>query len=301
MSEEFSLDHTNLLLKAAYSDQNYKVMQGLSDNGLCVIFFSGNGLYYPNTDDSFRTTIFKKDRYEWSSAASIMRDYVSRIIMVRDVKKSWYVDGINEEINDIDKLIDLLRGLSEGYTVYTYGSSAGGYMAILAGVLLHANRVFQWGAQTDLEIRDDIINQTEFTRTASDCQRKRKYFRLTEYLDDSNSDIFCFYAGKNAKDMQDMRLIRDFSKVHVFLYDSDQHGQGFERDVYVNLLHVSDEALLRLEKEYEGKRVSANELGNKLNDTVDVRIKYIEEKKKESVFLFVRHKLGMIKRKVIKP
>ena len=168
----FELNQDNRLLAVSYRNDNYKVIQGLSDNGKCIVFFSGNGLYFPNTEESFRKTIMYRDRYEWASVSSIICDYVSRIILVRDVRKSWYADGINSTYNTLEKTVDFLKTLCEGMELYYFGNSAGGYMAMLARMMMGAKCIYNWGGQTDLFHRDICRTETDFLRTAAEDQEK---------------------------------------------------------------------------------------------------------------------------------
>lgn len=100
-----------------------------------LCFFSGNGLYYPNTISSFCKTVVEQNRYEWwnvGHSEEIVKQ-AGKIIYVRDVYKQFYVKGINVEINCIDKLCELLKELTMGMRVVTCGNSAGGYIAVIVG------------------------------------------------------------------------------------------------------------------------------------------------------------------------
>ena len=292
----FSLSSENPYINSIYQTPNYKVIPGLADNDICVIFFSGNALYYPNTVDSFRRTIIYKDRYEWASVASKMIEYVSKIILVRDVKKSWYVDGINQECNSIDKVVKLLEPEIKGYRLFVYGNSAGGYMAMLAGTMLHAERIYNWGGQTDLYLKEETVHSTEFIDRANNILGKNKYFSIKEYIQNTDSTIFSFYSGKNTSDAASANIIGNLPSVYTFLYDSDQHGKGFEREVYINLLFVNQEKLIELNDKYKENLVLPETLGLEIINISSCN--YKEEKKKDSLYLVIRHKLGNIKRKI---
>lgn len=124
----FVLDDTNEMLEKYYRKDNYRIEtnKGVT-NKRCIIFFSGNGLYYPNMEHTFRETIVKNDRYEWervAQAETIKQNY-EKVIFVRDIYKSFYVKGINYQYPSIDDLLLFLKGLTKGYSIVTCGNSAG--------------------------------------------------------------------------------------------------------------------------------------------------------------------------------
>ena len=89
--------HNEIVLKA-YQDDNYQCVETGEKSDLCYIFFSSNGLYYPNTKMIFEEQIFLKDRYEWKWVVknSKIPQIASRIIYVRDIYKCWYSRGIKQ-------------------------------------------------------------------------------------------------------------------------------------------------------------------------------------------------------------
>ena len=85
---------SNLIQQTYTNNCNYKITHSDSiNNGKCFIFFSGHGIFYPDTEEEFVKTIIVNDRYEWNTSKP---SRFSKIIQVRDLKKSWYLDGINK-------------------------------------------------------------------------------------------------------------------------------------------------------------------------------------------------------------
>lgn len=73
-------------------------------------------------------------------------------LLVRDQFQCWYHNGVRGVSTDIDSTVEALRAETEGFnTVVTAGTSAGGYAAILFGVLLGADRVLAINPQTLLQ------------------------------------------------------------------------------------------------------------------------------------------------------
>ncbi|MBR6257641.1 MAG: hypothetical protein IKR23_09710 [Lachnospiraceae bacterium] len=300
IGKQLLLSEDNSLLSEVYRGDNCKVIEGLADNGRCVIFFSGNALYYPNTESSFRKTVIEKDRYEWAGVASVMMKYVSRIILVRDIRKCWYTYGISEKYDTVQKTVDMLRVLCKGYDIYTYGNSAGGYMAVLAGIGLNAKAVFNWGGQIDLHGKEIYLEENDFIKAAIKDPEKTDKLDLKNILKDNTVPVYGFYAAKNDLDIDELKELKDAKNVNIISFDSDRHGQGFERDVYINLMQLDESGLKGIFEKYRDRTAAAGVIGDDINNMVDSSIRYKEEKKKEPFLLKVRHKLGDLKRKMLK-
>lgn len=63
--EKFCLNAVNESLKKQYEKDNFVIEVGEGKNDRCIIFFSGNGLYYPNEKSIFEQTVSLNNRYEW--------------------------------------------------------------------------------------------------------------------------------------------------------------------------------------------------------------------------------------------
>lgn len=83
-----------------YRDQNANYVIEIDSNSphkdLCVIYFTSNAVYYPNTKAQFVDSIVEKDYYEWRQSAPIS---AYKQIFIRDIYKQWYLQGINNQIN----------------------------------------------------------------------------------------------------------------------------------------------------------------------------------------------------------
>lgn len=79
-----------------------------------------------------------------------MTNHFGMMIFVRDIYKTFYVKGINHDVSSIDALLELLEEKTAGYQIVTCGNSAGGYMAVIAGKHLSADRIFSFGGQWEI-------------------------------------------------------------------------------------------------------------------------------------------------------
>lgn len=97
-------------------------------------------------------TIKAEDRFEWENLVnySDIPKHAAKCIFIRDIHKTWHITGINHKINSIDKLIEFLKEITQGYQIITVGSSAGGYMSALVGAKLNAHLAFSFSGQFSL-------------------------------------------------------------------------------------------------------------------------------------------------------
>lgn len=214
----------------------------------CYIYFSGNGIYDPDTLEAFNKTIVKEDRYEWKRWKADSK----RIIFVRDIYKEWYFEGINEECNTIDKVYELLKTLTAGYKVITVGSSAGGYAAVLFGIMLKAERVFAFSAQFDLtewlEKRNLLISRPFL--------QQEQYINIKSLLQNSNVEIYYFFPAYVKADNIQAEIVKNMKNVHSFGVKSKLHGKALYPNSIPDVLSFDMEKLENLEKKYQNKVVS---------------------------------------------
>lgn len=79
-------------------DANYviEIDNNSPNKNLCVIYFTSNALYYPNTTKRFKHSIVNHNYYEWRQTVPIS---AYKQIFLRDIYKQWYLNGINHKIS----------------------------------------------------------------------------------------------------------------------------------------------------------------------------------------------------------
>jgi hypothetical protein len=236
--------------------ENYEIINLDSSNSTCMIYFSSNGLYYPNNPEVFRREIVERERFEWKKNA--LRS-VGKLVFVRDVTKQWYITGINSKINTVDLLADFLRQECEGFTIICVGSSAGGYAAALFGCLLNAQHVFCFSGQFSLEylLKNDVakIKNPTLFKYAEQADH-RKYYSLQALVSSSQTQIFYFYPSKCEQDLLQSDLVAKFSNVYSFPFDSMIHGQTCYLLNFMDLFRLSNQSLHLLQEEFCGRLIS---------------------------------------------
>lgn len=241
MQRELNIrDPENAILLQAYEQDNYYYIDTDIDSDICYIFFSSNGLYYPNTEEVFRTQIVEKDRYEWKWVArnSMIYNRAGRVIFVRDIYKCWYVKGINSRTNTIDKTLELLKELTEGYRVITVGSSAGGYMAVLSAVKLNAVFCFNFSGQYHIS-----------------RERDNPYCDLAELLKSYSGKIFYFVPAHHEADQNEHMSVQSLECIRSFLFNDDKHASTMLTGNMCYIVDRDEEYLIHLYERYCGKEI----------------------------------------------
>lgn len=241
MSEEFDIwDLNNQVIREVYAKDNYECIDTGEASKWCYIFFSSNGLYYPDTKENFIEQIIRKNRYEWKWVVknSHIPERAGRIIYIRDIYKKWYSYGINENANSIDKTIELLRKLTEGFQVVTIGSSAGGYMATLTAVKLNAPYCINFSGQ--YKIAEDLGNP---------------YYKLVDLLEDYQGKIFYFVPALCPNDVEQYQLIEGIKCIKGFYFNDNRHASTMLTGNMPYIIESTEGRLERLYDKYCGKRI----------------------------------------------
>lgn len=241
MAELDILDLNDEVLVQAYQGDNYQCFDTGIDSEVCYILFSSNGLYYPNTREIFEDIVIKKDRYEWKWVVknSSIPQKAGRIIYVRDIYKEWYVKGINARDNSIDKTLELLKELTEGYQIITVGSSAGGYMAVLAAMKLKADYCFNFSGQ--YRVAKDIGNP---------------YYDLAEMLNDYRGEIFYFLPIGCEIDKEQYDIVKELGCVKAFLFNESKHAATMLTGNMCYIVDAAKEDMLKLHQKNLGRKIN---------------------------------------------
>lgn len=228
--------------------ENIKVFNDLSVSGsLCAVYFSSHNIYFPNIESVFKKKIIQGDYYEWEN---LRLPNASRHIFVRDVKKQWYVEGVNHRLNSIDLLAEEIKILTAGYEVVCIGSSAGGYAAVLIGNIINAVRVYSFNGQTNLNTLLEFRSNPSIDPLIFKYKNLSKY---TEYYDISKflnqkTEIFYFVSINSDWDKEQYELINS-KQVNCLLFNSSRHGIPFLKSCFPEIFLVKPSYLKKLSQE----------------------------------------------------
>lgn len=208
----------------AYEKDNYKVVNLKNDSDICIIFFSSNGLYYPNTVKEFQEKILVEDSYEWENVATSIKiqKHVGRIIFIRDIYKQWYVKGISNKYHSIEGLYQLLRKLTEGFQVITAGGSSGGYASVILGLKLGAVKIYSFSGQ--FSIWDEVDDYFLLDQYRVD-KRYSYYYDLEDMLmKNEDIPIYYFYPARCKQDVQQYTYTLGKNNIYTYAFDYDTHA-----------------------------------------------------------------------------
>lgn len=202
----------------------------------CVVYFSSNDLYFPNTEIAFKESIIFKNRYEWYGNRIY---YANKHLFVRDVQKQWYLGGINNEINTPQKIYEFLRKEIEGYKPIFVGSSAGGFASVIFGQLLNAERIFSFNGQ--FEINSILLNSTDIKdplvfRLQNNVDYKRFYDTLNFITNPSS--IYYFHSSNSNWDKEQNKYISGI-KINRISFKTSNHGLPFLRSNLPVILNMN--------------------------------------------------------------
>ena len=155
MTEFRTLDRNNALIKEVYEtvEGNIFIRKNQTDNNYCYVYCSSNDLYKKDSESDFVQKIVKGNRFEWMNRSA--QNTPTKEIFIRDVWLSWYANGVNQDIDSIEKLIDFIRMESFGIDLVTIRVSSGGFIAaILAS---------ECNAVDALILADSLVSKTTLT------------------------------------------------------------------------------------------------------------------------------------------
>ncbi len=220
----------------------------------CVVFFSGHGLYFPNTAAEVEEKVFRRDRYEWARNVPAWAD---RVIFLRDVQKQWFVEGISRRVNSVDALLHLLKDQVAGYDTVCVGSSAGGYAAILFGCLLNAERVVSFSGQFSLEsLMDQDPGQNPLLEKHRSDPARRRYWALGPLLRQSGTPVFHLYPRSVPDDVKQARCVSNVDNVFMFPFRYGGHGVPCYLVNCVDLFGMNQRKLVALSREIRERDIS---------------------------------------------
>lgn len=283
----------SIIIDEQYKKDNYKsvITNGNKEN--CIIFCSSNRLINGNKDylTSFYNQIVVSDRYEWQNISSDkkIRKKYGTIIFLRDIYEKFYVDGINEGCNSIDKIVLLIEELTKGKKVTIVGFSAGGYLASILGVKLKAQRVFsfggvinlyKWGgANDDYQYKDiDVLVKNETKH------EKSKYYDISKLIKKSNIPIYYYYSAKCIPDIRQFKEIENCKNVRCLSFDSEKHGVLVYPVNYIDLFVLENDKLDKIFNEFTGDDfINKNKYSIKVSGLLKTTKSFIKEEIKKYI------------------
>jgi hypothetical protein len=212
---DFYQDHLNYIIQ--YDDSVPKEY--------CVVYFSSNDIYYPNNDIAFTESIINKNRFEWYGNRV---NYGHKHIFLRDIKKQWYLTGINKDIDSPQKMFEFLKEETQGYKIILIGSSAGGFISVILGQLLNAERIYSFNGQFEIL---SILDKKSAPSVDPVLYRNKDNENLLPFYDASKfiscpETIYYFHSGKSNWDIEQYAYLNGL-KINKITFKTSNHGIPF--------------------------------------------------------------------------
>lgn len=271
----FQTDST--MIKEGLNQSNYLIEYAdhkLNKEKYCIIYFSSHNIYYPNTEDEFKNSIVDKNKFEW---------YGSRIkkgskhIFIRDIQKQWYLNGISNSINSVEKLTEFLKEETKGYKTIMMGSSAGGYASVLFGSLLGSEYIISFNGQFQLydllETSKESVDPIVFRERNN--TKINKYYTVKHCIL-SPEKVFYFYSNKSSWDTYNKNHVSDLS-INILSFDTGNHGIPFVKSAIEKVINSNYDELLKLSNKTYNPIIFSIQLGG-FTSTLKVLIKKLIEK-----------------------
>jgi len=276
IKDDFVFQIDASIVREAYKKDNFLIEfdKECVDKTTCAVYFSSNDIYFPNTEDAFKSRIFEKDFYEMYNTR-VKSAY--KHIFIRDIYKQWYIYGINSRIHSPELLLKFLEDETMGCSVITIGSSAGGYAAVLYGSLLSANRVFSFNGQFELCTLLETSNpQTDPLLFRNAKSAVSKYYDLKSFIN-QKIDIYYFTSLGSAWDNQQYHHVKDITTLKPILFKTSHHGVPFVKSALPVVINTEGDILNKwVNKKFNPIAFSVRIAG--LNNTLITLYKQLKNK-----------------------
>lgn len=238
------------------NEDNFIIKESNKHSNNCFVFFSSHGLYKENENIEVLKNIHDTDRYEWLSLFSNHKvaRCCKKAIFVRDIKKIFYLEGINNRVDSITKLAMFLKKETEGMDVYLIGSSAGGYAAyIISNYLQNVKRIYSLGGILDLNEHSTYL----------DYLKSHSSIGIKDVVDSINEESFIvhFCGSQNVESQRSIKILRSClssKKCAIVPLKSKGHAPRPSGDDLIKLLTCTDAHLEKIKKKTNGKEEISN-------------------------------------------
>lgn len=246
----------NYFFVDAYNNEKNYSIQDVPDSTskYSVIYFSSNGILFPNTEPEFKSFLQTEKSFEW------MKNKVENArkhIFVRDIFRQWYLEGINKDLNSTDKVKDFLESETRGTKIITIGVSSGGYAAVLFGILLNAEHILTFSGQFSLKevLKESNGYYNPIVYKYRNDNAVNRYYDLTDLVAGSDIPIF-YFTSKNDTDKFQLEIASGLKNVYTFLFTNDIHGVPFNLFDLGNIIKKSKTELVQLHDIYKGREIN---------------------------------------------
>jgi acetyl esterase/lipase len=161
---------------------------------------------------------------------NLVSDIPAYKIFLRDPEALWYQNGIPGIGNSVHDIVVYLKNQCElmgAKRVVTVGNSAGGYAAILFGVLIKADEIHAFSPKTRLLFESDFRDPELLRLLHQKIKTDESSLDLRKFLlqrSGYSATIQVYYAQHEATDARHALRLAGLPKVRLFKYPWAEHG-----------------------------------------------------------------------------
>lgn len=182
--------------------------------------------------------------FEW---VNFFKDRPVKVVNVRDKGKAYYMGNLYYEDKDklsrgIDSHVEMFREIikeSKCENIVMTGSSLGGYASALFGILLNANYILPYSAQTFIRKhpefgKNDRPHLAEWARRAASTEDQERYFDLTDLNYDNFTGEMHFHWCTSWRDARYAKHMEEFCKMYPKNKNNGDADKGDVIDIKIH-------------------------------------------------------------------
>jgi poly-gamma-glutamate capsule biosynthesis protein CapA/YwtB (metallophosphatase superfamily) len=177
---------------------------------MCEIYNSDYCLYVEEKASVELIIIFSGVNATNFTGYKLFSGYKVNKLFIRDPNKSWYNGSIKGLSNDADELLIVIKAITDKFKskdITMYGSSMGGYAAILFGLKLDIGNIVVFGPQV-------MLNSKMPNNPVS--MKSILYDNLYEILNKhSKTKITIYFGSEDVIDIYNLSYMKNYDYVHL--------------------------------------------------------------------------------------
>ncbi len=163
-------------------------------------------------------------RFEWN----VLKKFNTDTLLLKDPSMAWYLTGIDNLSTDVRSTVDFIHKYTYKYDkLLFFGSSMGGYAAILYGSLVNHNNKIINAFAPQVSISHDVDVPNHWTIKAVKervdpyiSEYDKKFISLSDAKLSIPENTFIHHSKHHLCDVYQSKLI----KCNRIEYDHDKHG-----------------------------------------------------------------------------
>ncbi len=162
--------------------------------------------------------------------AEFLKTFTSKqvnTIFVKDFQQCWYQQGLLGLTSGIEETAALIKQQipADQENVYTIGTSAGGFAAILFGTLMGADKIMAFGPQT-IVTKEEFETFKSIDSRLNDIDLNGQFLDLQKLLNTTahNGEVHIHFSEGHKDDKLAAERLSGINNVHLYPWQTDNHN-----------------------------------------------------------------------------